>query len=80
VDPKGTKILLGVTVYFTVSPLQPMVDFRVGPSAVRKAGIGFKIDDRDEPFHPGDLQAVPVLPRVDFDAECVTTSRGRTSG
>ncbi len=47
-DPKGQKVLLGISVSFVGTPNVPRIDFRLTPTAVAEAGIGLKIDNGDE--------------------------------
>ncbi len=44
-DPKGTKVLMGVSVYFPPKATVATIDFRMSPSAKQKVGIGLKVDN-----------------------------------
>lgn len=48
IDPKGKKVVLGLTVDYANSPNIPTMRIRFSPGANRKAGIGIKIDNNPE--------------------------------
>lgn len=48
IDPKGEKVVLGLTVDYADSPTVPTMRIRFSPGANMKAGIGIKIDDNPE--------------------------------
>lgn len=48
IDPKGKKVVLGLTVDYADSPTVPTMRIRFSPAANRKAGIGIKIDNNPE--------------------------------
>lgn len=48
VDPKGEKVVLGLTVDYADSPTVPTIRIRFSPAANAQAGIGIKIDDGPE--------------------------------
>lgn len=47
-DPKGKKVILGISVYYFDSTDKSVITFRLSSIAVREAGIGLKIDNGDE--------------------------------
>lgn len=47
-EPKGGKVLLGVTVDYADSPTVPTMRFRFAPVAKQSAGVGIKIDNQPE--------------------------------
>lgn len=48
VDPKGEKVVLGITVDYSDSPTVPTMRIRFSASAKARAGIGIKIDELPE--------------------------------
>lgn len=48
IDPKGEKVVLGLTVDYADSPTIPTMRIRFSPRANMKAGIGIKIDNKPE--------------------------------
>lgn len=48
VDPKGEKVVLGLTVDYADSPSVPTIRIRFTSAANAQAGIGIKIDDGPE--------------------------------
>lgn len=47
-DPKGSRVLLGVTVDYLDSPAVATIHFRFSPTAKIVSGIGIKIDESTE--------------------------------